>query len=105
MARIIVKNGVNMSGLSTEIWRVAWAIANAFDQHGLECVITSAFRPQKHGSLHHGFALDFRAKHIKTRSQKLKILADLQAVCGPKYDVILHGTGANEHYHVEYDPE
>lgn len=105
MTYIQIKPGVDMSGLRREIWRKAHDIADVFDSYNYECVITSAFRPEKPHSLHHGYALDFRAKHIRSEAERLTILSELIGACGPDYDVILHGEGGNIHYHVEYDPE
>lgn len=105
MTYIKVKPGVDMSGLSPKIWKVAFHIADVFNDFDFDAVITSANRPKKPNSLHHGFALDFRANHIHRRDRQDAILERIKAACGPDYDVILHGQGANIHYHVEFDPE
>jgi len=105
MTYIKVKPGVDMSGLSPKIWKVANDIADIFDSFDVDAVITSAFRPKKPNSLHHGFALDFRANHLHRQDQQATILGRIKDCCGPDYDVILHGQGANIHFHVEYDPD
>lgn len=105
MTYIQIKPGVDMSRLSPEIWAKAQETADVFDQHGYPAVITSAFRPEKPGSLHHGFALDWRANHIAHDWVRQQILSRLKELWGPDHDVILHGDGPNIHYHVEYDPD
>ena len=105
MSYIQIKPGVDMSGLSPAIWSIAHSVAKVFEARGFACVITSAFRPQKPGSLHHGYALDFRANHIRNENALRCILEQIKQSCGADYDVLLHGEGANIHYHIEYDPE
>lgn len=107
MSNLQIKPGVDMSGLATEIWGKADAIAECFADLGYDCVITSARRPStRRFSYHHiGKALDFRAKHIRTDNHRATILAKIIGVCGGDYDVILHGEGDNIHYHVEHDPD
>lgn len=106
-AYIKIKPGVDMTGLVPEIWSKAGEIAETFDRLGYECVITSARRPPGGRFSYHqtGRALDFRAKHIGNDAHRSKILTEIIGVCGPDYDVILHGQGPNIHYHIEYDPD
>ncbi len=105
MAYIKIKPGVKMHSLRPEIWAHTAETADLFDQFGLECVITSAWRPKKPRSLHHGYALDFRANHIPNDFVRNKILNRLCSIWKSDYDVILHGDGDNIHFHIEYDPK
>lgn len=104
---VTIKEDVDLTGLQRPILEKLWLIARVFDSAGLECVVTSARRPAAFKkSLHaDGLALDFRANHIGSRNLQLKILAEIIGVCGQDFDVILHGEGANIHFHVEYDPK
>jgi hypothetical protein len=55
----------------------------------------------------HAAAFDFRCKSISgVDVVPLGSLwaARMSAKLGPSYDCIAHGTGANYHLHVEYDP-
>lgn len=101
-----VKEGVDLSNIAPAITSKFWIIAGVFDRNSVECVITSARRPVSgKKSFHHfGLAVDCRANHISSRNVQLKILAELIGALGDDYDVILHGEGANIHYHIEYDP-
>lgn len=105
MTYIKIKPGVDMSGLNPKIWKVAFHVADIFDEFDYPAVITSAYRPKKPNSLHHGFALDFRANHIELKTRQEAIKERIVQTCGPDYDVILHGAGPNIHYHIEYDPD
>lgn len=102
-----VKEGVDLSNIQPPIASRLFDIAGVFDKNGVECVITSARRaPVGKKSWHHfGLAVDCRANHISNRNVQLKILAELIGLLGPEYDVILHGEGANIHYHIEHDPD
>lgn len=104
---IKIKDGVDLSNIQPPIASKLFVIANVFERNGFECVITSARRaPVGSKSFHHfGLAVDCRANHIPSRNNRLKILADLIHALGSDYDVILHGDGANIHFHIEYDPD
>ncbi len=106
MAEIIqVNRGVDMSRLQPEIWRICYNVADIFEEFGFPCVITSAYRPKRPRSLHHGYAVDMRANHIESETTQQSILWRIKQAVGNDYDVILHGEGANIHYHIEYDPD
>lgn len=101
-----VKQGVDLTGLHPDITRMIWPIAEIFAGHKKHCVITSARRPRIGKNSWHQFgrALDFRANHL-TPAEQARIYSDIREICGPQYDVILHGEGDNIHYHVEFDPD
>ena len=103
---ITIKDGVDLTNLQPGLTGSLWKIAEVFERNGVACVITSARRPAEgKKSWHHfGLAADFRANHIGSRNLQLKILAELIGALGDDFDVILHGEGANIHYHVEFDP-
>lgn len=78
-----------------------------FKEHaGRHCIVTSVCDGQHmKNSLHwEGKAADLRANDLEEDVQ-LAILADIKEELGPNFDVILHGVGANIHYHIEYDPD
>ena len=102
-----IKEGVDLSNIQPPVASKLWIIAGIFDQNGYDCVVTSARRPVsgKKSFHHYGLAVDCRANHIPSRNVQLKILAELIGALGNDYDVILHGEGANIHYHIEYDPD
>ena len=106
MTDIAIKRGVDMSGLDTRIWERAEDIANVFRTYSYQPVITSARRKARDKfSYHHvGRALDMRANHIRDNGTRNSILADLRRTLGDDFDFILHGEGANIHFHIEYDP-
>jgi len=107
MAYVKIKPGVDISNLAPEITKYLWETANAFDELGHECVITSARRPAdaKFSWHQYGKAIDLRANHIARRTDVDKILAKLKVIYGSDYDIIAHGSGPNFHFHIEYDPD
>lgn len=103
----IIKPGVNIFGTKTEMLEAHCVVASIFDKYGYDCVVTSAVRESGNFfSLHpHGYARDYRAKHIKTWDEKAAIEKELKSAL-PICDVDLKNVDdPNSHYHVEYDPK
>lgn len=78
-----------------------------FLEHGGRMAIVTSVREGSHmeNSLHWwGRAVDLRANDLSSREQQ-DILEALRDQLGDDWDILLHGQGANIHYHIEYDPE
>jgi len=111
LPNIIIKPGVSLKGLRTEIWIGLQICAGVLAQHGYECVITSGTEGMHSiNSLHGvGLAIDMRSKHIKAAEKKL-IEIEMRAALGgsgrkSEFDLILEHLGKpNEHFHLEYQP-
>ena len=105
---LVLKSNVRLHDLDPAIVVGLIAANEIFKEAGYDCIITSA-NDSTHGkrSLHpKGLALDFRSKHIKTKSEKFTILALIKHCLDVQFDIILEGLGTpNEHYHMEYDPK
>ncbi len=104
---IRLKPGVRLRGIRAEMVMGHTIVASVFDDHGQDCVVTSA-NDSKHGrnSLHFsGSALDYRTHHLEEPVRTV-IVRQLKDVLGVDFDVLLEGVGTpNEHIHVEYQPE
>ena len=106
-APVKIKNGVDISNLSNEIFvGILWA-QDIFAKYHIELVVTSA-NDGKHmlGSKHFtNNAFDLRANNM-TDEQEKKIAAELQEKLGSDYYVgaEFFANGSNDHIHVEYDP-
>jgi hypothetical protein len=106
-APVKIKNGVDISNLSNEIFvGILWA-QDIFAKYHIELVVTSA-NDGKHmlGSKHFtNNAFDLRANNMTDEQQK-KIAAELQEKLGSDYYVgaEFFANGSNDHIHVEYDP-
>lgn len=106
---MIFKTGVVAWNLHFEldfIMRDGGLLDEVFREYaGRDCIITSV-REGTHmkNSLHwKGRALDARANDLDEDVQHM-IFHELQDRLGSSFDVVLHGVGANIHYHIEYDP-
>ena len=96
-----VKPGVRLLGLQPPMLVALNAVKDAYDNLGVDCVITSATDGNhSSGSWHHaGLAMDFRTRHL-TSAQK-KALTGTVKKSLPEFDVVLESS----HLHVEYDPK
>lgn len=103
---MILKPGVNMSGVQPEILRAMADIHATMEATGEFTLTACLDGKHKATSLHYkGLAVDIRSKHMGTML-KLKTLNDLRSILGPDFDVLLEGEGTeNEHYHLEWDPK
>ena len=100
-----IKHNVSLYGIKPEMADVDSVVKSVFSRHELDCVVTSAVRPPDGLSLHGaGFAKDYRANHIKQQDVRELLLSVLKKSL-PMCDILLHGEGANIHYHVEFDPK
>lgn len=98
---ICIKEGVNVEGLRTEVWKAVYAFKKILDRLKLDVWITSGTEG-KHSktSFHYlGLACDLRIRHIAKEALN-GIVAELKTLLGDFYDVVLHKT----HIHIEYDP-
>lgn len=98
MSSFTVKPGVVLP----PVLQLAWVVAEAYAEHGFQCVITSG-TDGKHGvnSLHYkGLALDFRTRHLPPGVAG-KIAARCRERLGNDYDIVVEG----DHIHGEYDPD
>jgi hypothetical protein len=100
----VIKEGASLRGLQLLMRPVLIEAERIFGSFGLPCVVTSGLDgTHSSGSYHYyGYALDFRSSHIRSKTDKSKILALLKEKLGPKYLVILEAEGTdNEHYHID----
>jgi hypothetical protein len=80
----------------------------AFAHHGYDSWKTSVNDGEhKAGSLHYvDRAVDYRMKHVDKMDTKLAIWSEIRQLLAPLFDVLFEDAGkANEHLHVEYDPD
>jgi len=98
-----IKKGVKIKYLSSPMLKMLSDIDYVWDcQTSINPIVTSMF-DGKHmrGSLHYkGLAVDIRSRNL-TQQDKDHIQAQLQAILGPDYDVVVEKI----HFHVEYDPK
>jgi hypothetical protein len=101
------KSGVNARALRPEILTALFDAAEIYAAHGFVSVVTSANDSgHKEGSLHYkNLAVDLRTNFIANPATKTAIRNEIAARLGKDYDVILHGEGANNHLHIEWDPK
>lgn len=83
-------------------------VVRVWGRYGRMATVTSGTDGEHSAtSLHYaGLALDFRTKDISAVNDKRAMVAEVQAILGRDYDVILEDEGRpNEHMHIEYDPD
>jgi len=100
---IAVKPGSTVRTLRPEMMHVLTTARAIFVAHGAPLTVTDMWRDDPTSLHYHNLAVDLRAKNLSYKQRKA-ILDGLQTSLGTDYQVILHGTGANIHYHIEYDP-
>lgn len=97
-----LKEGVRIQGLRSEIV-LAIIIANGiYQNHDLDCTVTSII-DGKHSasSLHYtGCAFDLRTRNIPNTALQGRIRMELAQALGQDFDVLLEV----DHIHVEYQP-
>lgn len=100
---------VNISSLHPGMAPVIRAVAEAAQRLGLPQPLITSGNDARHmpGSLHYqDRALDFRGNNI-TDAQGFALQNEVRRILGPGYDVIFEtfrSNPANDHLHVEYDP-
>lgn len=100
-----IKEGASLKGLNLRMRPVLVEAEKIFSVFGLPCVVTSGLDgTHSAGSLHYyGFAVDLRSNHVRTKTDKYKILALLKEKLGKDFLIILEAEGtSNEHYHIDY---
>lgn len=106
----IKSDRVDIDALHPSMDPVIRAVAQAADQLGLPQPVITSGNDSRHsdGSLHYqDRALDFRGNNI-TDAQGLALRDAVRDILGPDYDVLFEtfpGNPANDHLHVEYDPD
>ena len=125
---ITAKGGVDPTNLADELWSTFEAVVEVWKSHGAPApVITSTNDGRHRGSGRPGTdcstvtkcretsdskhytneAYDLRANNVSNNLQR-KLAADLQERLGDNYDVeaeFFPRNPANDHIHVEYDPD
>ena len=105
----IKSDGVDIDTLHTAMAPVIRAVAEAADRLGLPQPVITSGNDSRHSarSLHYqDRALDFRGNNI-TDTQGRALQNEVRRILGPGYDVIFEtfeNNPANDHLHVEYDP-
>lgn len=101
--RAAVKAGVELPAvMKPTTARIDQVAAQVYARHGYDAVITSGLEGSHLAESKHytGDALDFRVRDIERPSEREQIAAEIAAVLGPAYDVVLEPT----HIHAEFDP-
>jgi hypothetical protein len=97
-----LKPGVSLTGVKPEMVIGALVVSSVYQDHDLDCVITSA-TDGTHGrnSLHYvGLALDFRTRNVP-EEELPNLVNQIREALGDDFDVILHSS----HLHCEHQPE
>jgi len=100
---IKAKEGVTFFGVRPEMVMAARIIESAYAHFGYDTVVTSCTDGQhSYGSLHYqGAAMDFRTRHVDSRSELEEITTKVRQALGSEFDVVLEDT----HLHVEFQPK
>jgi hypothetical protein len=95
-----IKQGVDLTGVQSEMTIASLIVYGIFDKHGSPSVITSGRDGHHRTNVHYlGYALDFRTRHMNPDSLP-QIQSEIAAALGPQFDVVLE----DDHLHVEFDP-
>jgi hypothetical protein len=99
---IVLKKGVRLHGLGTEILVALISANDAYASRGKDCVITSAIDGRHSRSSKHytGCAVDLRIRHLPEKAAE-SIVQELKTALGDDFDVVLE----KDHIHLEYDPK
>lgn len=105
MPQLIIKEGVDLSGLRPEITASIWPTAQVFFDRGYDAIITDAMRPPGSGLHPLGLALDWRGKHLEP-GLYWSVFGEIKAALGGNepFDFQTY-PGTTWHYHIEYDPK
>jgi len=102
---LLLKPGVDVTGISTEILIGLQVLAGVFWKHGIPTLITSC-RDGEHmeGSKHYlGDAVDVRlpSRFSSTEHIDIVLLNEGRVALGDQYDLVLE----EDHLHLEFDPK
>ena len=102
---ILLKTGVDIRGIGTEISFGLHILDAVLGKHGCDCMIT-ACRDGKHmeGSKHYiGDAVDVRlaSRWVTTGNVDLTVLSEARVTLGDQFDFVLE----TDHFHLEFDPQ
>lgn len=102
---IMIKPGVDIRQIGTEIIFGVQIIDPIFWNHGANTLIT-ACRDGKHmeGSKHYiGDAVDIRlaSRWVTTDFVDIRVLAEAREALGSQFDLVLE----KDHFHLEFDPK
>lgn len=97
------KDSVRFSIIRIEMWAILEKIHATFKRYGYPVIITCGTEAHGPDDPHtHGFALDFRSKHIDRMETKQVIRDELADALGSIYTVIFENPGlAQEHFHIQ----
>lgn len=110
MARIGIKEGVKLYGLSPELLLGIMVVSGHYETLKVPMIITSlndSGTSHRGNSLHAmGQAADIRSKNLPLdQDQKKHLVQAISYDLGDNYDIILEAAGTpNEHLHIEYQP-
>lgn len=98
---IQTKDSVRFSILRHEMYSTWETVERIFLSHKIKPVITCGTEAHGPDDPHtHGFAEDWRSKHIPTSEMKHEILEELRRELGSLYTVLLENENTeNEHFH------
>jgi hypothetical protein len=108
-----LKPGSTVYGIKPEMLFCDTVTQSIFNAHGYSCIRTDVVRRAgddyfAEKSLHCGFAIDYKTKHIRgsDRDSKINRLVSDLRIALPCCDIVFEHTGkALEHLHVEFDPK
>ena len=101
---LILKPGVRITGLRTEVVLALLAAERAYAEIGCELMVTSGIEgAHSSGSFHYaGSAVDFRTLNVPT--DKLNPLVEkIRSALGQDFDVVLESNPS--HLHAEFQPK
>jgi hypothetical protein len=107
---IIIKPGASIIGLRADMLQALYTINDVFGRHGVDGIITSGTEPDTRHSVarsahYRGDAVDWRSKHLASRTEKHVVVGELKATLGPDFVVILENIDEpNEHFHTHWSP-
>lgn len=100
---MILKQGVNPSGMRSEIMIAAIVANEVYATHGRNLVITSISDGKHSENSYHykGLAIDCRTHYFSGQDEILQVASAITAHLGFCYDVVVE----SDHIHIEFDEQ
>ena len=103
--------GVSVIGLKPVMWGASAVVAGVYDQHGLECWLSSGTSGRHgRGSLHFvGYGADYSLHNVPEgphgENLAAKMAARIKKQLGEEFDVVYGDANHLDHIHVEFQPK